>query len=77
MRSGLRLKGSKAVRSSFRPGSVKKQPDLYARSLRFLFAVRLDRPYRYRVVTIYDDGQVHEPAWILRTSADRLRKESL
>jgi hypothetical protein len=45
----------------------KRQPDLYARSLRFPFAVRLDRPYRYRVVTIHDDGQIHETAWMVRT----------
>ena len=32
------------------------QPDLYARSVRFGVAVRLDRPYRYRVTEIADDG---------------------
>ena len=35
-------------------------------AVRFPFAVRVDRPYRYRVVTIHDDGQVHETAWMVR-----------
>ena len=50
----------------------RKQPDIYARSLRFPFAVRLDRPYRYRVVTILSDGQIHETPWQIRTSWTQL-----
>lgn len=46
----------------------RQQPDIYARSLRFPFAVRLDRPYRYRVVTIQSDGQIYETPWQVRTS---------
>jgi hypothetical protein len=48
------------------------QPDIYARSLRFPFAVRLDRPYRYRVVTIGTDGQMIESPWQTRTSWTQL-----
>lgn len=50
----------------------RKQPDIYARSLRFPFAVRLDRPYRYRVVTILSDGQIHETPWQVRASWTQL-----
>ena len=44
------------------------QPDLYARSLRFPVAVRLDRPYRYRVIDIAPDGTSRQTAWQERTS---------
>ncbi|HYT03633.1 MAG TPA: hypothetical protein VEM13_01975 [Gemmatimonadales bacterium] len=38
------------------------QHDLYAHNVRFPFAVRLDRPYRYRVTEILNDGlRVAEP----------------
>ena len=50
----------------------RKQPDIYARSLRFPFAVRLDRPYRYRVVTILSDGRIQETPWQVRTSWTQL-----
>jgi len=39
-------------------------PDLYAHSLRFPFAVRLDHPYRYRVIEVSRDGRVTEGNWI-------------
>lgn len=38
-------------------------PDLYARGLRFPFAVRMDKPFRYRVVEIRNDGRIEEGAW--------------
>lgn len=44
------------------------QPDLYARSLRFPFAVRLDRPYRYRVTELRDDGSERVSPWQERAS---------
>ncbi len=40
-----------------------RQPEIYARNLRFPFAVRLDRPYRYRVVTTALDGSMTETPW--------------
>jgi hypothetical protein len=43
-------------------------PDLYARSLRFAVAVRLDRPYRYRIVEVHRDGQVVTFPWQARES---------
>jgi hypothetical protein len=44
------------------------QPDLYARSVRFGVAVRLDRPYRYRVTEIAEDGTSAVTAWRARAS---------
>jgi hypothetical protein len=41
----------------------RSQPDLYARSLRFPVAVRLDRPYRFRVVEIAQDGSSRTTTW--------------
>jgi len=39
------------------------EPDLYARSLRFPVAVRLDRPYRYRVTEVLQDGKTTVIPW--------------
>jgi hypothetical protein len=39
------------------------EPDLYARTLRFPYAVRLDRPYRYRVTDLRLDGSEEVGAW--------------
>jgi hypothetical protein len=46
----------------------RNQPDIYARSLRFPFAVRLDRPYQYRVVSTATDGAVSETPWQVESS---------
>jgi hypothetical protein len=45
-----------------------KQPDIYARTLRFPFAVRLDRPYRYRIVETTRSGEIRQMPWTERTS---------
>jgi hypothetical protein len=47
---------------------TRSEPDLYARSLRFPVAVRLDRPYRFRVVAIDQDGTTTTGAWQDRAS---------
>lgn len=44
------------------------RPDLYAQGLRFPLAVRLDRPYRYRVSEVGRDGSSVESAWRQRPS---------
>jgi hypothetical protein len=44
------------------------QPDIYARSLRFPVAVRLDRPYRFRVVEVAQDGTSKTTPWREQTS---------
>jgi hypothetical protein len=46
----------------------RSQPDLYARSLRFPVAVRLDRPYRFRVIAIGGDGTAQTGTWQERDS---------
>jgi hypothetical protein len=43
-------------------------PDLFARSLRFPVAVRLDKPYRYRVIEIAQDGTEKTSEWRERAS---------
>ena len=48
------------------------QPDLYARSLRFPVAVRMDRPYRYRVSAIDEEGSERTSAWRERKSWSEL-----
>jgi hypothetical protein len=44
------------------------QPDIYARSVRFPVAVRLNRPYRFRVVEVAQDGTSKTTAWRDETS---------
>jgi hypothetical protein len=44
------------------------QPDLYARGIRFGVAVRLDRPYRYRVTEVHADGRATVSSWRPRAS---------
>lgn len=39
------------------------ETDLYARTLAFSVAVRLDRPYRYRVIEVAPDGTARPGAW--------------
>jgi hypothetical protein len=46
----------------------RSQPDLYARSVRFPVAVRLDRPYRFRVVEISQDGNSSATPWRTQSS---------
>jgi hypothetical protein len=49
------------------------QPDLYARTVRFPGAVRIDRPYRFRVIDVAPDGTTTDGAWQTRSSwTDRL-----
>jgi len=42
---------------------TRAHPDLYARSVRFPVAVRLDRPYRLRVHEVAQDGTSFTTAW--------------
>jgi hypothetical protein len=48
------------------------QPDLYARSLRFPVAVRMDRPYRFRVLAIAQDGLSKTTPWRERAAWTQL-----
>ncbi len=44
------------------------QPDLYALGVRFGVAVRLDRPYRYRITEVTEDGLSTVSPWTARSS---------
>lgn len=48
------------------------QPDLYSETVRFPVAVRLDRPYRYRVTSVRLDGSEQAGEWRERESWARL-----
>ena len=50
----------------------RSQPDLYARSLRFPVAVRMDRPYRFRVLAIAQDGGSKTTPWRERAAWTQL-----
>jgi hypothetical protein len=58
--------GGGRVRAGTRFG--RDQPDLYARRLRFGVAVRLDRPYRYRLTEVTIDGGSAVTPWRERRS---------
>ncbi len=45
----------------------KSSPDIYARSIKFPYAVRMDRPYKYRLVEVDDEGRVNRTEWIERS----------
>ncbi|WP_394750112.1 hypothetical protein [Spongiimicrobium salis] len=44
----------------------KNTPDLYAQALKFEYAVRLDKPFRYRVTEITESGEVHTGQWLTK-----------
>jgi hypothetical protein len=58
--------GGKAVQTEVTFRS--EAPDEYARSIRFPYAVRMDRPFRYKVVEITQNGEKVESSWIQRSS---------
>jgi hypothetical protein len=47
---------------------LRSRPDLFARSVRFPVAVRLDRPFRYRVIEARPDGSETAGEWTARDS---------
>ncbi len=46
----------------------KSQPDQASKFIRFLYAVRFDKPYYYRVKEISEDGEVETSEWVERKS---------
>ena len=44
------------------------QPDTYAKSIRFPYAVRFDKPFRYRVTEINLEGEKLAADWVTRNS---------
>lgn len=46
----------------------KTQPDIYAHAVKFEYAVRLDKPLRYRVIELLESGDVSEGPWIVKNN---------
>ncbi len=46
----------------------KSQPDEYVKSIRFPYAVRIDKPYKYRVTDISNNGNQKKKNWVDRNS---------
>jgi hypothetical protein len=44
------------------------QPGLYVQSIRFPFAVRFDKPYKFRTTEITLEGEIKSSDWVERTS---------
>jgi len=42
------------------------KPDQYAKSIRFGYAIRLDKPYSFRVTEITNDGEMQAGEWTVR-----------
>jgi hypothetical protein len=42
------------------------KPDQYAKSIRFGYAIRLDKPYSFRVTEITNDGEMQTGEWTVR-----------
>ena len=42
------------------------KPDVYARSIRFLYAVKFDKPYSYRITEINNEGEAQAGQWIVK-----------
>lgn len=43
-----------------------EQPDIYAKNIKFIYAVKLSEPYQYRVTEIYNDGTSQQTDWITK-----------
>ncbi len=42
------------------------QPDIYAKNIKFIYAVKLSKPYQYRVTQVYKDGTSMQTDWITK-----------
>lgn len=45
-----------------------KHPDEYAKSIQFIYAVKLKEPYQYRISEIYKDGNFKRHSWVTADS---------
>lgn len=45
-----------------------KHPDEYAKSIQFIYAVKLKEPYQYRISEIYKDGNFKRHSWVIADS---------
>ncbi|MCB0376661.1 MAG: hypothetical protein KDD04_12135, partial [Sinomicrobium sp.] len=39
------------------------EPDIYAKTIRFIYAVKLDKPCSYRITEIFKDGRTERSKW--------------
>ena len=39
------------------------EPDIYAKTIRFIYAVKLDEAYSYRITEIFNDGRLKKSDW--------------
>jgi hypothetical protein len=39
------------------------EPDIYAKTIKFIYAVKLNHPYSYRITEIFKDGRLERSAW--------------
>jgi hypothetical protein len=44
------------------------EPDVYAKNIKFKYAIKLDQPYQYRVTKIYLDGLYQRSEWTTKAS---------
>jgi hypothetical protein len=42
------------------------KPDVYAKSIRFLYAVKFDKPYSYRITEISNEGEAQAGQWTVK-----------
>lgn len=40
-----------------------EEPDIYAQTVKFIYAVKLDKPYSYRIMEIFKDGRLERSQW--------------
>lgn len=41
----------------------RSKPDIYAHELRFPYAIRIDKPYKYRIVVTDNEGEISKSKW--------------
>lgn len=48
---------------SFKTTFRATEPDIYAKTIKFIYAVKLDKPYLYRITEIFKDGKADRSDW--------------
>lgn len=46
----------------------KNNPNTYAHAIKFEYAVRLDKPLRYRIIELFESGDVSEGPWLVKNN---------
>lgn len=50
----------------FKNTFTRTQPDIYAKNIKFIYAVKLSKPYQYRVTEIFNDGTSMQTDWLTK-----------